>query len=286
MPKKRIKLKKRSGAREHFSIQKITRSLERAGADHSLADRVAHQVAGTVKKGETTHHVYQRAKKYLRTAHPVVGARFTLREAVKRLGPAGYDFEKYIMLLFREYGYKSHLPKILQGKCITHEVDVMVEKNGNRGIIECKLRKDQAIYINIKETLTAWARYMDLKDGARHGRCVKIDDVWLVTNSRFSGDSIAYGNCKKMKLLSWNTPAKMPLPAYIDAKNIYPVTILNSIQVHHLKALSRCEILLLKDLVSYDYRTLSRSTNLNKTQLEPLVTEAKEILSFKNAQAI
>lgn len=280
MSKKRFKLKKRSGHKEHFSIQKITRSLERAGADSALAQRVAHQVAGVTKRGETTEHVYKRAKRYLKNTHPVIGARFTLREAIARLGPAGYDFEKFTMLLFREYGHKARLPEILQGKCISHEIDVMVEKDGVRGVVECKLRKDVGVYINIKETLAAWARFIDLRDGGRVGNCEKIDNIWMVTNSRFSTDSLIFGKCKKMKLLSWDTPREMPLPAYIDSKNLYPITILSSIQQHYLKVLSRCDILLLKDLVKYNYRDLSRNTGLNKSQLEPLITEAKEILSF------
>ena len=275
-----FKIKKKSGKREYFSIQKLTRALLKTGINQAVANRTAHIILKKIKRGNSTNDIYKLAKQYLRKSHPVAGAKFTLREAIFRLGPAGYDFEKFIMLLFRQHGYNTYLPEILNGKCVTHEVDVVAEKDGKRSIMECKLRKEAAMNINIKETLATWARFMDLKEGAKIGKCVNINEVWLVTNSKFSNDSLRYGTCKNIKMLSWNTPQNMPLPAYIDSKNIYPITILNSIKRYHLNALSSCDILLLSDLVNTNYRTLCKNTSLTKAQLAPLINEAKEILSF------
>lgn len=277
-----IKILKKSGIRENFSIQKITRALVRAGADIELADRIANKVFKTVKSGQSTQYVYDLARRYLRTSHPVVGAKFSLREAIYRLGPAGYDFEKYIMLLFRDHDYNTYLPDILNGRCISHEVDVIAEKGDIRAMIECKLRKSSTININIKDVLSTWARFVDLKEGAAKGRCIKINEAWLVTNSKFSKDALIYGECKKMHMLSWDSPIGKPLPAYIDSKNLYPITILQSIKQYHLRALSRCDILLLKDLVDVSFNKLCRETLLSKKQLSPLIDEANKILSFKH----
>ncbi|MCX6800326.1 MAG: DNA alkylation repair protein [Candidatus Falkowbacteria bacterium] len=277
-----FKILKRSGHREEFSIQKLIRGLVRSGADESLANRIAHKVGQNIKGEYSSQNIYELAKRYLKNSHPVVGARYSLREAIMRLGPAGYDFEKYVMLILREYGYETYLPEILHGECVTHEVDVVAEKDGKRIIIECKLRNEYSIYINIRDTMAAWARYMDLKEGAKIGKCIKIDELWIMTNTRFSEDALHYGGCKNMKLISWNTPTEMPLPVYIDEKKLYPVTILASIKRYHLIALSKCDILLIKQLVEYRFSELIKLTKLNRVQLEPLVIEAKKILSFKN----
>ncbi|MBL7058021.1 restriction endonuclease [Patescibacteria group bacterium] len=278
---KKIKIKKRSGVVEYFNIEKLIRALMRAGANEDLASRIAHSVLSRVDRGASTQDIYNLAKQYLKKAHPIVGARFSLREAILRLGPAGYDFEKYIMLLFKDYGYTTYLPEILHGKCVDHEVDVIAEKDGKRIIMECKLRKGNDVHIRIKDVLSTWARFVDLCEGYEIGSCKKIDQAWMVTNSRFSGDALKYGACKNMKLISWNTPYEMPLPAYIDSRNLYPITILNSIKRYHLRVLSRCDILLLRDLVDIDYLELCERTSLSRIQLEPIVNEAKEILSFK-----
>ena len=190
------------------------------------------------------------------------------------------------MLLFKEHGYNTYLPNILNGECVSHEVDVIAEKNSKRIMMECKLRKDSAIYINIKDSLANWARFIDLQGGSRTGRCFKLDEAWIVTNSRFSKDALMYGKCKNMKMISWDEPTVKPLPAYIDVKNLYPVTILQSIRQYHLKALSKSNILLLKDLLGANLVNLCKKTLLNNKQLEPLLLEAKQILSHNHKTQI
>ncbi|PIR67111.1 MAG: hypothetical protein COU51_00355 [Parcubacteria group bacterium CG10_big_fil_rev_8_21_14_0_10_36_14] len=184
------------------------------------------------------------------------------------------------MLLFRAYGYKTYLPEIMEGKCITHEVDIIAEKNGKRIMMECKLRHSTNINIDIKDTMSTWARFMDLRDGARLGKCPLIDECWIVTNSRFSYDSEKYGKCKKMGLLSWNHPQEKPLTLWIDNKKLYPITVLGSLKKIHLKEFSRAEILLLQDMIKYDIVELVEKTRLSKRDLSPILEEAKEVLKF------
>ncbi len=277
---RRFKIRKSSGQKEYFHKGKIIKTLKRAGADDALAEEISEEIMRRAHPGMSTKKIYRMAKRMLRKNRPAVAVRYGLREAITRLGPAGFDFEKYVMLLFREYGYKTYLPDILDGRCVTHEVDVIAEKGGKRAMIECKLRHVQSIYITIKDTMSTWARFMDLKDGAKLGRCIGLDEAWIVTNSRFSGDSLSYGACKNMKMISWNTPYEKPLPAYIDKKNLYPVTALFSVKRHHLRAFSRAEILLLKELAAYTPARLSSKTGLPQNQLFPILAETKKVLSF------
>ena len=275
-----IVVKKSTGEREPLMIDKIIVALRKAGANNKIAEKIATYIEHRIKKNVTTKTIYKMTLDKLRAEHPAIAARYSLRNAIFKLGPAGFEFEKYIMLLFRAHGYKAHLPEILQGKCITHEVDVLAKKDGKAIMMECKLRHATNIYINIKDTMSTWARFKDLEDGARLKRCPKVDECWLVTNSRFSHDSERFGDCKKMTLLAWDHPSEKPLPAWIDKKKLYPVTVLHSFCRAHLKAFGKAEILLLQDIVEYSIDELKEKTGLPKKQLEPIIKEAKTVLRF------
>jgi len=45
------------------------------------------------------------------------------------LGPSGFPFENYLSQILNEIGYKVQVGKIINGKCVTHEIDVIAEKN-------------------------------------------------------------------------------------------------------------------------------------------------------------
>src|SRR3989338_4981804 len=84
---------------------------------------------------------------------PPVAARFTLRDALFTLGPLGYNFEHYIAKVFEAYGYKTELPPELQGVCVTHEVDVLAQKDNRVAMIECKFRNMVNDRVTIKDTM-------------------------------------------------------------------------------------------------------------------------------------
>jgi hypothetical protein len=276
-----INVIKSNGEREPLNREKIFHTLARAGASQELATEIIDGIFKKAWNGISTREIYNMAIRALRKAHPAVAARYSLRDAIFRLGPSGFEFERYMMLLLRAYGYKAVLPDILQGRCITHEVDILGEKNGQKFMAECKLRQSTDIFITIKDTMSTWARFIDLQEGAIDGLCPHVDEAWLITNSRFSHDSLQYGQCKKMHMLSWNTPKEHPLPAWIDQKKLYPVTILRRLNKMHLAALGKAEILLLEDMIKFSTAELAKMTRLPRKHLEPLIAEAKEILSFE-----
>jgi hypothetical protein len=280
MPKN-IVIIKSNGDEAVLDPLKITHTLQRAGATPELARGIAEKIAREAWRGMRTKEIYKMAMRELRKNHPAVAARYSLRDAIFRLGPAGFEFEKYMTLLLRAHGFKAVMPEILQGRCITHEVDILGEKDSRKFMAECKLRQSTNIYINIKDTMSTWARFIDLQEGAEDGKCPRVDDAWIITNSRFSYDSIQYGTCKKMMMLSWNTPKDRPLPAWIDEKKLYPITVLSRLNKMHLDAFGRAEILLLENLVKYKIGDLAKITRLPQKHIEPILAEAIEILDFE-----
>jgi predicted RecB family endonuclease len=54
------------------------------------------------------------------------------------LGPSGFLFEQFFSEILKNYGYKTKINVFLKGKIITHEIDIIAEKN-KKYMIECKL---------------------------------------------------------------------------------------------------------------------------------------------------
>ena len=250
----------------------------RSGVSEDIANRIANEVLKRVRDGMRTGEIYDMVIGLLEQEAPAASRRYDLRNAILRLGPAGFDFEKYIAELLAAYGYKTELPPILEGVCVTHEVDVLADKDGRTAMIEAKLRQELGIFITIKDTMSTWARFLDLVDSSKIGKAPHLDECWLVTNSRFSTDSIKFGHCKNMVMLSWDHPRERPLPRWIDEIGLYPVTILKSVDSNKLKIFSGANIMLLRDLVKLPPEELGKSLSLPAEPLKKLIEEAKMIL--------
>jgi len=259
-------------------LEKVKRACGRAGAPVQVCERVAKEVEAQARDGMTTKEIYGIVQEVLNKEHPPVAARLNLREAIIKLGPIGYDFEKYVARVLAAYGYKTELPPILQGACTTHEIDVLATKEGRTAMIECKLRHEIGIYISIKDTMSTWARFLDLVDGSQIGKCPHVDECWLVTNSRFSHDSIQYGHCKNMVMLSWDHPRERPLPAWIDDKRLYPITIIERLGTETQKRLIEAGYVMLHDLAKADPEELAQKTGVPLENLKACIKEAGLIL--------
>src|SRR3989338_3944565 len=158
MPNPVVTIVKASGDRKPFDSKKIEMTCRRAGASSELARETAQYVALRVREGTTTQEVLRLAERCLRRTAPRVALRYTLKDAMRRLGPAGFDFEKFVAEVLRAYGYATELPDLLPGMCITHEVDVVARSGDRVAMIECKYRNAPGIEVRLKDVLATWAR--------------------------------------------------------------------------------------------------------------------------------
>lgn len=269
---------KSNGEQAIFSRRKVERVCGRSGADAKLCRHIAKEVEARLYDGMTTREIADLVIKMLKNEHPGAAARYCLRDAIFKLGPLGFDFEKYIAKLLEAYGYKTELPPILQGACTTHEVDVLAEKDNRRAMIECKFRHSIDFFITIKDTMATWARFMDLVDASAAGKTPHLDECWIVTNSRFSNESLQYGHCKNMVLLSWNHPKERPLPAWIDEMKFYPITVIPNLALAIQKNLIGAGIILVQDLANLELIKLKKFTGLDEKRAKELINSAKEVL--------
>ncbi|MBI4437437.1 restriction endonuclease [Candidatus Uhrbacteria bacterium] len=246
----KIMVQKASGELQKFSPEKLRKSLERSGADAILSDEIVEHLSSQMYDGIPTRTIHTRALAMLKSHRGSSAARYNLKRAIFALGPSGFPFEKYVARLFDSMGYTTRVGVILQGKCVTHEVDVVLTKGDVHGFAECKYHNIPGTTCNVKTPLYVFARFEDICE--REGKRFKGNQAregWLVTNTRFTDDALAYGSCAGLKLLGWNTgPLGESLERMIDARGLHPVTCLTSLKKAQAQRLLVAGVVLCQDL--------------------------------------
>jgi len=230
---------KRSGEREAFDPAKVRASIIRSGTSNSDAEKVMEQLKPHLYDGMTTEEIYRTVNKMLDAERKV---RFGLKKAILNLGPDGYRFEDFVARLFQAQGYDTKVRQSIPGQCVTHEVDVVLQKDDKRAMVECKFHNSQGIKCGIQTVLYTYGRFLDLS------HVEQLDDVWLVTNTRFSSDVVHYAECMNIKLLGWKYPEVNGLETLIEAQRLYPVTVLD-LRRPDIMTLLDHDIVLVKDLM-------------------------------------
>ena len=271
-------VRKASGERAEFDPEKIKRTCLRAGATRKLAEEVAKEVGRKAYNGISTRKILRMTIRLLERKMPHVAAKYDLKGAIMRLGPAGFAFENLVAEVLSEYGYKTFPHTILQGACVDHEIDIIAEKGSKCAMIESKYHNAPGIYTGIKDALYTYARFLDLREGAKIGRCRNFDDVWLVCNTKFSKDAIRYAACKKMKLIGWSWPRAASLQRMLDTKKMYPITTLRKLDRESMKKMSRARLMLCKDLVTMKIEDIRNLTGISNKKLMELRKEAEGII--------
>lgn len=229
--KKDIIIKKASGETEPFDVSKLKTSLKNAGADVDVIDKIAADIEGWVHDGVTTRKIYARAYKMFRKRSGNKATRYKLKKALFSMGPTGHPFEHLIGELFKRQGYEVEVGKIVEGVNISHEMDVIATKNGKQYLIECKFAHNQGNRLSIQVPLYVHSRVNDIVEKRRQQQQYKglSFTPWVVTNARFSSDSMEYSRYQGINLLGWDYPKGNALKDLIEREKIFPITVLNNL---------------------------------------------------------
>jgi hypothetical protein len=226
MQEKGIEIIKSSGEKMLFSLDKLRKSLKHSGADHNLVEQIVSKVKEELYEGITTNEIYNRAYAILKKNKSVFASKYKLKKAIYELGPTGFPFERFVAAILSHTGYNTSVNQHLSGNCVNHEIDVIAEKNNTTTIIECKFHSEEGRNCNVKIPLYIHSRYNDVK---AHWETLKnknaLDAGWVVTNTRFTADALAYGKCVGLYLLSWDFPKNEGLKDRIDRLSLYPITV-------------------------------------------------------------
>lgn len=248
--KKRIPITKASGVQVPFSEPQLRRSLQRSGAQPEVIGEVIRQVEAQLYPGIKTREIYRTAFGLLKKRARPTAAKYKLKQAIMELGPSGYPFEKYVAAILKFQGYAVKVGEIVQGNCVSHEIDVIAEKGEHHFMVECKYHNRHGVICDVKVPLYIQARFQDVEKQWKllpgHGE--KFHQGWVVTNTRFSDDAIRYGNCIGLRLIGWNYPDGGSLRSMIDDSGLYPVTCLTTLTRAEKQRLLDRKIVLCKEI--------------------------------------
>lgn len=268
-----IQVIKEDGQKEKFDPKKVKRALRRSGLSNKEAERVMKKLHPKLHDGITTKKIYKTVYSIVDDLRPEVTHKYNLKRALQLLGPGGYDFEDYTASLLEARGYATQVRQIPQGKCITHEIDVVASKGKETYMVECKFHNEPGTRCRIQTALYVYARFLDLMEGAKKGSCIEFTRPWLITNTKFSVDVVTYAECMDIALLGWRYPLKESLESMIDKTKCYPVSVIN-MNNHTLRTLLKRKIVTVLDIPDNPHRLVDR-TGISLSNARRIVERAE-----------
>lgn len=278
---KEIYITKASGEHEPFSDTKLRRSLERVNASPDIIDAIVEHVRKELKPGMPTTKIYRHAFALLRRQDRPTAGRYSLRQAVRELGPSGHPFEKLVGHLLASDGFSVEVGKIVQGSCVTHEVDVVAQKDDRHIMVECKFHNQPDIKSDVKISLYIQARFQDIEKAWQKypGHREKFHEAWLVTNTKLTSDAIRYAECVGMKAIGWNYPAEDSLEIRIDRAGIHPITCLTTLTGSQKRQLIEKDVVLCRELSSK--KGVLRQIGIQEAKIPAIINEAEQLCKTK-----
>ncbi len=271
---------KSSGLTSKFSENKLKNSLLKSGADPTTIQHILETVKEELYPGISTKEIYNRAFSMLKRKKPVYASKYKLKKAIYELGPTGYPFENFIGALLRYSGYHTDLRKIMQGKCVNHEIDIVAVKDDKKILAECKFHSDEGRNCDVKIPLYVSSRYQDILKNYE-GSVNKDnmpDECWVVTNTRFTTDALTYGKCAHLKLVSWDYPQSNCLKERIDRLSLYPITVSTLLTNREKQFLLSREVVLFRQLL-HDTFYLDH-LGISETRKEKVLKEVRSLINI------
>ncbi len=269
---------KASGEKVPFSAEKLRQSLKRSGADEAYIDKVVQEIQDNLYEGISTHEIFKNAFAHLGKYSKHFASRYKLKQAIMELGPTGFPFEVFVSELLKAQGFKTTVGSILQGHCVTHEVDIIAEEADKLFMVECKFHNLRGVKCDVKVPLYIKSRFDDIVKRwithPEHG--AKFHQGWVVTNTHFSDDAIQYGTCAGLNLLGWDYPKGKGVKDWIDSLTLYPITCLTSLTKGERELLLSKKIILCTDLLHN--KSILTSMGISPDRVDIIIKDCTSIL--------
>lgn len=269
---------KADGTVEAFDGVKLEGSLVRAGASVAAAERIRHVIESSMGPLAESADIYRRAFQMLRTEARPAAARYSLRRALFDLGPTGHPFEDFVAEIFKKEGWVVEGRRMIQGKCVPHEVDVYATRGNEHLAAELKYHNSPGYKTDVKVALYVKARFDDIwQCDEKDKKACPVDLGYLITNTKFTRQAIDYARCSGMGLLGWSYPQQGNLYDRIIANALYPITVLTTLK----KAEKR--LLIDQGIVTSDqvreHRDVLRTVGLTPERIGTIVAEVNALHS-------
>lgn len=276
-----ITITKADGKRELFEESKLVDSLKNAGGSDEIIEEIINHVAKEMWDGMPTSEIYSRAFKLLRSHSMPLAVKYSLRRALSELGPDGFPFEKYVSRIFEAWGYSTLVDQTVPGVCVPHEVDVVAWNKEKLLMVEAKFHNELGLKSDLKVALYIKARFDDLRGNMfDYGGVVrKLDEGWLITNTKFTEQAIHYGECNGVKMLGWNYPKKGNLQDIIEELRLHPSTCLVSLSNDAKRTLLTKGVVLCMDI--YKQPQILSEIGLSQSDAEEVLREVKTVCGIE-----
>lgn len=228
-------------------------SLERARVPKQYQREIIQELESSVGDRIHSRDIYEHINQYFNKKSLHSFAKYHLKMALMQLGPSGYPFERYVAALLTHYGYDCKVSQMQQGKCVTHEVDVVGRKGDSHYIVECKFHNQPGLRSDVKTALYVKARYDDIVERLRltEGAAFNQEkhEGWLVTNTKCTSDAIQYALCAGINIIGWSFPEKGNLQDMVEEAGLYPITVLSTLSQSSKEYFLQKDIVLAKQLL-------------------------------------
>ena len=272
-----INIVKKSGDIAAFDVEKLINSLRRAHASEDIIQQIVSQVQSTIYEGMTTTRIYKIAFDLLKKHSRVSASKYKLKNALFELGPTGFPFENLVGKLLSHEGFSIQVGVIVSGHCVSHEIDVIADKDDQHYFIECKFHSDQGRFCNVKIPLYVNSRFLDVEKQwkKQKGNDGKISKGGVYTNTRFTSDATQYGKCAGLLMASWDYPFGNGLKERIDRSGLHPLTALTTLTKNEKTKLLDLGLVLCREI--YEHPQVLNKIGISKARHKNIVEDGKEL---------
>lgn len=272
---KDILVTKQNGEREKFDPAKLVNSLQKAGTDDATVRSIVKEVSAGLYDGITTDSIYRKAFALLRKTARPVAARYSMKRAVLELGPSGFPFEKFIGEIFKAKGFEVRTDVTVPGLCVEHEVDLVASKEGKHILAEIKFHNELGLKSDLKVALYVDARLEDIHAMRQKHGDSRVDEGWLITNTKFTKSATAYAECKGLTMVGWNHPRYGNLHELIEETGVHPLTCLTTLSRREKASLMEQGVVLCKAVE--DNRVALEAAGVRGARVERVIEEGKRV---------
>ncbi len=266
------------GSKQPFDRNKLVRTGLRMRLSEQEAEELAAKIESKAYNGIPTKKILQIFFTYVKAYRPHFKYLINLRDAITQLRPKP-DFEQFVSQIIFDQGYDVVTNKIVPGKCVEHEVDVIATKPTETLYVEVKHHALAHTFTGVDVFLEANSTFEDLKDGFFEGRhSYNFTKPMVVCNTKISDHAKRYADCRGIAHLGWRDPENRGLEFLIEEQKSYPITSLRILDANSQQKLGDLGIVTLKQLIQQNFNVLLRKTKIPKNKLENLVSVSEEIL--------
>jgi len=273
-----VRVRKADGRFEPFDRRKVIRTCMKLRIGRIEAERIADKISKIVYDGIPTNEILSAIYEEVKKIRPEYEHAHDLREAISMMRPKP-DFEYFIGITLSSLGYRVESARIVDGRCIEHEIDGIAMKNDEVLMIEVKHHVNPHTYTGLDVFLAVHSTLRDLMDGYRLGlHRYPFTAALVACNTKISQHAERYARCVGIRYMGWRYPRAFALEDLITTHKLYPLTMLKILKRDHVERLGDRGIVTLKQLIDIDVDRLTEILEISEKEIEEIKDKARAIL--------